>query len=47
MPKLDMESVQNLVRAADIEGFIADGDPRHVIRDPKVAEVYMGIETDA
>ncbi|HXB62697.1 MAG TPA: hypothetical protein VNU94_07610 [Acidobacteriaceae bacterium] len=27
MPKLDLESVQDLVRAADIEGFIADGDP--------------------
>jgi len=27
MPKLDIESVQDLVRAADIEGFIADGDP--------------------
>lgn len=27
--------------------FIADGDPREVIRDPKVAEIYMGIEADA
>jgi hypothetical protein len=27
MPKLDLESVQDLVRAADIEGFIAEGDP--------------------
>ena len=27
--------------------FIADGPPQEVIRDPKVAEIYMGIETDA
>ena len=27
--------------------FIADGPPREVIRDPKVAEIYMGIEADA
>jgi branched-chain amino acid transport system ATP-binding protein len=27
-------------------GFIADGDPRTVIRDPAVAEIYMGLETD-
>jgi len=27
--------------------FIADGDPREVIRDPRVAEIYMGIEADA
>jgi len=26
--------------------FIADGDPRTVIRDPAVAEIYMGLETD-
>ncbi len=27
-------------------GFIADGDPHSVIREPKVAEIYMGIEAD-
>ena len=27
--------------------FIADGEPHNVIKDPKVAEIYMGIETDA
>ncbi len=27
--------------------FIADGPPQEVIRDPKVAEIYMGIEADA
>ena len=27
--------------------FIADGVPTEVIREPKVAEIYMGIETDA
>ena len=26
--------------------FIADGEPRSVIREPKVAEIYMGVETD-
>jgi branched-chain amino acid transport system ATP-binding protein len=26
--------------------FIADGDPRTVIRDPAVEEIYMGLETD-
>jgi branched-chain amino acid transport system ATP-binding protein len=26
--------------------FIADGPPQEVIRDPKVAEIYMGIEAD-
>ena len=27
--------------------FIADGDPHEVIKQPKVAEIYMGIEADA
>lgn len=27
--------------------FIADGAPQAVIKDPKVAEIYMGIEADA
>jgi branched-chain amino acid transport system ATP-binding protein len=27
--------------------FIAEGDPRTVIKSPQVAEIYMGIETDA
>src|SRR5262245_2799049 len=27
--------------------FIADGEPRSVIRDPQVAEIYMGIAADA
>jgi branched-chain amino acid transport system ATP-binding protein len=27
--------------------FIADGEPRRVIRDPQVAEIYMGIVADA
>ncbi len=27
--------------------FIAQGEPQNVIRDPKVAEIYMGIEADA
>jgi branched-chain amino acid transport system ATP-binding protein len=27
--------------------FIAEGDPRSVIRSPQVAEIYMGITTDA
>ncbi|MFY9840461.1 MAG: ABC transporter ATP-binding protein [Xanthobacteraceae bacterium] len=27
--------------------FIADGDPRAVIANPQVAEIYMGIEADA
>jgi branched-chain amino acid transport system ATP-binding protein len=27
--------------------FIADGDPHKVIKQPKVAEIYMGIEADA
>ncbi len=27
--------------------FIADGAPRAVIKEPKVAEIYMGIEADA
>jgi len=26
--------------------FIADGDPHSVIKEPKVAEIYMGIEAD-
>jgi branched-chain amino acid transport system ATP-binding protein len=26
--------------------FIADGDPRTVIRSPQVSEIYMGIEAD-
>ena len=28
-------------------GFIAEGDPQSVIRSPQVAEIYMGIPTDA
>ncbi len=27
--------------------FIAEGDPRSVIKSPQVAEIYMGIEVDA
>jgi branched-chain amino acid transport system ATP-binding protein len=27
--------------------FIAEGDPRTVIKSPQVAEIYMGIEADA
>lgn len=27
--------------------FIADGEPQAVIKDPKVTEIYMGIEADA
>jgi ABC-type branched-subunit amino acid transport system ATPase component len=27
--------------------FIADGDPREVIRRPQVMEIYMGIPADA
>jgi len=27
--------------------FIAEGDPRTVIRSPQVAEIYMGIAADA
>jgi branched-chain amino acid transport system ATP-binding protein len=27
--------------------FIADGDPREVIRRPEVMEIYMGIPADA
>lgn len=26
--------------------FIADGDPHEVIKEPKVAEIYMGIDSD-
>jgi branched-chain amino acid transport system ATP-binding protein len=26
--------------------FIADGDPHNVIKEPRVAEIYMGIEAD-
>ena len=28
-------------------GFIAEGEPRAVIRSPAVAEIYMGIPADA
>jgi len=28
-------------------GFVADGDPHEVVKSPKVAEIYMGIDTDA
>ncbi len=34
-----MESVQDLVRAADIEGFIADGDPADEY-DPEERELF-------
>jgi branched-chain amino acid transport system ATP-binding protein len=27
--------------------FIAEGDPRTVIKSPQVAEIYMGIAADA
>jgi branched-chain amino acid transport system ATP-binding protein len=27
--------------------FIAEGDPRTVIRSPQVAEIYLGIDADA
>jgi branched-chain amino acid transport system ATP-binding protein len=27
--------------------FIADGEPRAVIKSPQVAEIYMGIEANA
>ena len=44
MPKLDMESVQDLVRAADIEGFIADGDPADEY-DPEERQLYSTMAT--
>lgn len=42
MPKLDMESVQDLVRAADIEGFIADGDPADEY-DPEERQLFAAM----
>jgi len=42
MPKLDMESVQDLVRAADIEGFIADGDPADEY-DPEERQLFSAM----
>jgi hypothetical protein len=42
MPKLDMESVQDLVRAADIEGFIADGDPADEY-DPEERQIFAAM----
>jgi len=42
MPKLDMESVQDLVRAADIEGFIADGDPADEY-DPEEQKIFSAL----
>jgi hypothetical protein len=42
VPKLDIESVQDLVRAADIEGFIADGDPADEY-DPEERQLFAAM----
>ena len=44
MPKLDIESVQDLVRAADIEGFIAEGDPADEY-DPEERQLFAAMAT--
>jgi len=42
VPKLDIESVQDLVRAADIEGFIAEGDPADEY-DPEERQLFAAM----
>ena len=44
MPKIDLESVQDLVRAADIEGLIADGAPADEY-DPEEQKLFSALSS--